>query len=137
MPRFTEDEVRNLRNTHLLRKFSDGDQTIIITTPKSLAEILTDTRFISYLKRFNFKEIIVESNDGIFSFSDTLKSRLGEQEEPSPSFKEPLTWTRAVNPDTKTFKSYISDIMRSRWYSNFGKNHQELETKISEIHGVK
>lgn len=45
-------------------------------------------------------------------------------------FQEPILVTRPVLPDLNSFTSKIHDIWDSKWLSNGGKYHKELEGKL-------
>lgn len=48
---------------------------------------------------------------------------------PKP-FAKPLYFTRPLLPDLNEYNRRLSQIWKSQWLSNFGKQHQELEKKL-------
>lgn len=51
--------------------------------------------------------------------------------------KEPIFVTQPSLPDLDEFQIYLKEIWDSKWLTNNGKFHQELEQKLAEYLGVK
>ena len=50
---------------------------------------------------------------------------------------EPIYVTQPSLPDLDEFQVYLKEIWDSKWLTNNGKFHQELEQKLADYLGVK
>ncbi len=98
----------------------------------SLILVESDEELASFFNNKIIYELAKSNNNWRFSLKGkvlTLDEVITLSNALQP-FKETLHWTKAVNPNPLIFSSLLEKIFNSKWYSNFGSLHQELEEKL-------
>lgn len=105
--------------------------TLIVETADELINIASDLSKVSSVTE-GLQTVFLKIQRQSFTVQDLM-----ERLQNVAPFSSQLTWTKAASPDVNLFAELVSKVFDSRWFTNFGALHQELEERLREFLKVK